>query len=128
VIIKKNIKDEADIQERPAGILKSPPRKDEAYPTGARSNRSRSNKSSARFNLSSSRNSLSNYSETKSRYRLPLIGAKASNMNPSLKNLLVHIASDNGSILEEGEIQNELVNEMTINQYTESAFGVAEMR
>jgi len=114
VLITKGFKDEADIQERPPGILKSPPRNLD-YPTGARSNRSRSNKSSARFNLSSSRNSYSNYSETKSRYRLPLIGAKPSNMNPSLKNLLVHIASDHGSIKEEGEIQNELVNEMTIN-------------
>lgn len=56
-------------------------------------------------------------------------------MNPGVKSILVNLNEKklsshdaNSSIMEAGEIDNELVNEATINQFTESAFGVSVLR
>jgi hypothetical protein len=100
-------------------------------PLGAASNRSRSNQSSNLFKLSSGSRS-SKYSSTQSRYKLPSLSGQPSRMNASLKNILVAMdqkgPSNTQSIQEAGEINNDIFNEAIINQYTESAFKISDLR
>ena len=53
-------------------------------------------------------------------------------MNASLKNILVAMdqkgPSNTQSIQEAGEINNDIFNEAIINQYTESAFKISDLR
>jgi len=61
---------------------------------------------------------------------LPLIGKEPpkSTINPDVKKVLLNMERVNVSPRNDNSIKNDFINDATINEYTESAFKISEMR